>query len=301
MREAGDLRHQRVAHDVGREDAVAVDAAVFSVDDVVLGHDVRDQGAHAHEPAADADQDQRQRRQDRVLEDAEHELEAEAAGHVHLVAAADRQHRPEIAEHDQKDEGHDVVGDRMEAHRDHAERAQDAAVPVVAREPAQKVAEPPGDQGRDQQQAHGPGQGVPDQERNRRREGGERRPEVGLEYAPPEREILVEDTALEAVERAQRLAQHVDRLGARAAERGRGRDRLFDWVDRRHVGHEEGDVDADEDHQDELDQPLADVSQVALHAIPDPRGRRRPIGPAAARLEPEPGAASPSFGPSCAA
>ena len=100
------------------------DAAEFGVGDVVLGDDVGDQRAHAHEPAADADQHQRQRRQDRVQQHAGDEARVEAARQVHLRAAADRQHRPEIAEHDQQHEGDDVVGDRMESHRhDAGERA----------------------------------------------------------------------------------------------------------------------------------------------------------------------------------
>ena len=75
------------------------------------------------------------------------------------------------------------------------------------------------------------------------------------------------DEAIEAVQLAQRLAQHVDRLGARAAKRGCGRDRLLDRVDRRHVGDEEGDVDADEDDQQELGEPFADVGAVSAHRL----------------------------------
>ena len=39
----------------------ALDAAELGIDDVVLGDDVGDQRAHAHEPAAEPDQHQRQR------------------------------------------------------------------------------------------------------------------------------------------------------------------------------------------------------------------------------------------------
>ena len=92
-------------------------------------------------------------------------------------------------------------------------------------------------------------------------------PKSAAQHAPPEGQVLVEQAALEAVERAQRLAQHVDRLGARAAEAGRRGDRLLDRIDRRQMGDEERDVDADEDHQHELGQPLADVGQVSLHAL----------------------------------
>jgi hypothetical protein len=64
--QAGHLRHERIAHHVGPQDALAINAAEFGVGDIVLGDDVGNQRAHAHEPAADPDQHQRQRRQDGV-------------------------------------------------------------------------------------------------------------------------------------------------------------------------------------------------------------------------------------------
>ena len=60
-------------------------------------------------------------------------------------AAADRQHRPDVAEDQQQDEGDDVVGHRVEGHH-HAQDAERAALAVVAGQAAQQVAERPGDQ-----------------------------------------------------------------------------------------------------------------------------------------------------------
>ena len=50
------------------------------------------------------------------------------ARHVHLGAAAERQDRPQKAEDDQQQEGDDVVGDGMEAHRQDAGDAQRAVL-----------------------------------------------------------------------------------------------------------------------------------------------------------------------------
>ena len=268
-RKAGDLGRQRVAHDVGGQDAVAVDPAVLGVGHVVLGDDVGDQGAHAHEPAADADQDQGQRGQDRVLEHAEDELGTEAAGHVHLVAAADRQNRPEVAEHDQQHEGHDVVGDRVEGHGDDAEPPSAAGCRDSSRQgrpsrlpstQAIRVATTsrPIVQGRAFQIRNDTGVGKAESDG----------PKSATRTRCQKSTYCSHSVALEAVERAQRLAQHVDRFGAGAAERGRGRDRLLDRVDRRQVGDEERDVDADEDHQHELGEPFADVGAVAAAWVP---------------------------------
>src|SRR5690606_29419760 len=68
-----------------------------------------------------------------------------------------------------------------------------------------------------------------------------------------------------AVELAQRLAQHVDRLRAGGAECGSGGDRLLHRVDRGEMGDEEGEIDADEDDQDELDEPRPQVGRVTPH------------------------------------
>ena len=62
----------------------ALDAAELGIDDVVLGDDVGDQRAHAHEPAAEPDQHQRQHRQDGVLQHAADEGAGPAARQVHL-------------------------------------------------------------------------------------------------------------------------------------------------------------------------------------------------------------------------
>ena len=154
------------------------DAAEFGIGDVVLGDDVGHQRAHPHEPAADADQHQGQRGQDRVQQHAGDEVQIEAARQVHLCSAADRQYRPEIAEHDQQHEGYDVVRDRVEPHRNDAGQSQQAAVAVVAGKPAQQVAETPGEQCGEAQQTRGPRQRTPDQHGDRRGECRQRRPEI---------------------------------------------------------------------------------------------------------------------------
>ncbi len=241
------------------------DAAEFGIGDVVLGDDVGHQRAHAHEPAADADQHQRQRRQDRVQQHAGDEAKIEAARQVHLRAAADRQHRPEVAEDDQQHEGDDVVGDRMEPHRHDAGQPQQAAVAIIAGEPAQQVAETPGEQGGEAQQPRGPRQRPPDQHRDRRRERRQRRAEIAERHALPEHQVLLQQAALQPVELAQRLAHQRDRLGAGAAERRAGGDGLLDRIDRRRVRDEEGDVDADEHHQHELAEPAQQVGRIGTH------------------------------------
>jgi hypothetical protein len=63
---------------------------------------------------------------------AEDELRAQAALDVDLRAAARRQHGPQVPEHDQQDEGDDVVRDRVERHHDHAGHLQREVVAVVA-------------------------------------------------------------------------------------------------------------------------------------------------------------------------
>ena len=240
------------------------DAAQLGIGDVVLGDDVGDQRAHAHEPAAQPDQRQRADRQDGVAEQAADELPAPVARHVHLVAAADRQHRPQVAEHDEQQEGHDVVGDGMEGHRQHAGEAQRAVLAVVAGEPAQQVAEHPGEQGRDHEQRHRPGQRAADQHRRPASgrptaRGRSRRRRRGARTS-----VLLGQAAFEAIELLQRLAHQRDRLGAGAAELGGGGDRLLDRVDRRCVRDDEGDVDADEHDQGELAQAAQQVDRRSL-------------------------------------
>ena len=81
----------------------------------------------------------------------------------------------------------------------------------------------------------------------------------------PVGEVLVDEASLDAVELAERLAHHVDGLGAGVAEGGHRGHHLLDRIDRREVGDEEGERDADEDDQEELGKPLQDVDAVAPH------------------------------------
>ena len=198
-------------------------------------------------------------------DEAADELPAPVARHVHLRAAAERQDRPQVAEDDEQQEGHDVVGDGMEGHRQDAGQAQRAALPVVAGEAAQEIAQHPGEQGRDREQRRRPGQRAADQHRDRRRKGRQRGTEIADRDAAPEGEVLLAQAALEAVELPERLAHQRDRLGTGAAVLRGGGDRLLDRIDRRCVRDDEGDVDADEHDEGELAQARQEVDQVAFH------------------------------------
>ena len=81
----------------------------------------------------------------------------------------------------------------------------------------------------------------------------------------PVGEVLVDEAAVHAVELAERLAHHVDRLRAGVAEGGHRGHHLLDRIDRRQMGDEEGQRDADEDDQEELGEPLQHVDAVAPH------------------------------------
>ena len=148
--------------------------------------------------------------------------DGEALRQVHRRAAADRQHRPEEAEHDQQHEGDDVVGDRVQAHRDDAEQLQAAALLVVAGEPAEQVAERPGDHRRDRpagprsRAARGRSASRPESERPtaRARNRPRRMRLQKTQYCSQRR-------ALEAVELAQRLPHHLDGVRGGVAEGGR--------------------------------------------------------------------------------
>ena len=172
----------------------------------------------------------------------------------------------------------------MEGHRQDAGEAQRAVLPVVAGEAAQQVAQHPGEQGRDREQRRRPGQRAADQHRDRRREGRQRGTEIADRDAAPEGEVLLAQAAFEPVELLERLAHHLDRLGAGAAELRGGGDRLLDRIDRRGVRDDEGDVDADEHDQGELAQARQQVERIAGHvsfalvlagSVSDPLGRTR--------------------------
>ena len=184
---------------------------------------------------------------------------------VHLGAAADRKDRPEEAEDDQKDEGDDVVGDRLQAHGQDAQGLEQASSCGSSRRDRRENCRRPGDQRRADEQAERPRQRLPDQRRDRRRECRQRRPEIARRHASPEGDILLPGRAFQAVEFAQRLAHHLDHLGAGLAEHGDGADRLLDRVDRREVGDEIGDVDADEDDQNELREASDEIERVSSH------------------------------------
>ena len=203
-----------------------------------------------------------------MLQHACHERPGPGLRQVHRRTAADREHRPQKAEHDQEQQRQDVIGNRMQPHRDHAHQLQAAAFLVVAGEPAQPVAEHPGDDGRDHQQPGGPRQRAGDQRRDRRRKRRHRRPEIGAQDPFPEHQILLQRRAFETVELAQRNAHLLDRFGRGIAERRDRRDRLLDRIDRRGMGDHIGKVDADEDHEHELHQPLGDVGEISAHEIP---------------------------------
>ena len=222
------------------------------------------------------------------LQHAADERPAPALRHVHGVAAADRQDRPEIAEHDQQQEGDDVVGDRMEGHRQDAGEAQRAVRAVVAGEAAQQVAEHPGRAGSRSpaappstaargRSASRPASGRPRaRARSRRPPRGARRRGTAR-HSPPSQPVQL----------LQRLAHHLDRLGTGAAERVVGGDRLLDRIDRRRVRDDEGDVDADEDDQRELAETRQQVERIAvmLRLIArEPSRRRRGGGSARLRL-----------------
>ena len=98
------------------------------------------------------DQHERQRGQDGMPDDAGGEGKALPVD-VHLGAAADRKHRPKEAENDEKDEGDDVVGDRLQAHGQDAQGLEQGVLAVVAGETAEKIADRPGDQRRADEQA----------------------------------------------------------------------------------------------------------------------------------------------------
>ena len=169
-----------------------------------------------------------------------------------LVAAADRQHRPEIAEHDQQHEGDDVVGDRDGSPSRGRRRAFSARLLlVVAGEPAQQVAEHPGEQ-RSRSRAAPTVQGSarPIRVDDRRREGRQRRAEIADGDAAPEGDVLLAQAC-----RSGRRARAATGASARSP-RGwccrtevDGGDRLLDRIDRRRVGDDEGEVDADEDDE----------------------------------------------------
>jgi hypothetical protein len=155
----------------------------------------------------------------------------------------------------------------MDAHGDHAHQLQRAVALVVAGEPAEQVAQHPGDQRRDDQQPGGPGQSPADQRRDGCREGGQRRPEIAAQHPAPEGEVLLAESSRQPVELLQRGAHRRDRLRGRAAEGGHRRDRLLNRIDRRGMRDHEGQIDADEDHQGELDQAFREIGWVRAHAI----------------------------------
>ena len=239
-----------------------LDAAELGIGDVVLGDDVGDQRAHAHEPAADADQHQRQRPAGcECCSTLTMKRRLQPRGMFIVRAAADRQHRPEIAEHDQQHEGDDVVGDRMEAHRHDAGEPQRAAVAVVAGEAAQQVAEHPGQQGRDDAAAptvHGSARPISVETGVGKADSDG--PKSPTRDAPPEHQILL--AAARPPARTARAATGAScsiASGLVLPNGVAGGDRLLDRIDRRRVGDDEGDVDADEDDQRELAEPRQQV------------------------------------------
>jgi hypothetical protein len=153
----------------------------------------------------------------------------------------------------------------MDAHRDDAGDLQDPTVAIVAGQTAQQVSQHPGQKGRDHQEADGPRQRAVDQDRDRGGEGRQRGTEIADHDPLPEHRVLAPQTAAQAVELAQGLPHHFDRFRARASERGGRRDRLLDRIDRRRMRDDEGQIDADEDDERELKEPLRRVDRVGVH------------------------------------
>ncbi len=104
-----------------------------------------------------------------------------------------------------------------------------------------------------------------DQGRDGCGKGGERGSKIADRHALPEGDILRAEAALHVVELAQELPHLGDRLGARTAEGGGGRDRLLDGIDRGRVGDDEGNVDPDEHDEDELAEAAKQIRQIGAH------------------------------------
>jgi hypothetical protein len=153
----------------------------------------------------------------------------------------------------------------VEGHCDDAESAQGAVFAVVAREATEEIAHRPGHQGAGHQKPDRPWDRTADQNRDRRRKGGERGSEIEDQHPPPVVQILLEEVALDPIELSQRRPHHVDSLGARVPEGSHRRDHLLDRVDRGEMGDEKGERDSHEDDQCEQRQALDDVYAVVSH------------------------------------
>ena len=228
QRKRRQLRHGGVAHHVGEDDASARHTGELGVGHIVLGDDVRDQRPHAQEPGPEPDDDERRDRQDRMLDDREDEVDVPPRLDVHRIGARDRQDRPHEAEEDQEEEGDDVVGDRLHAHRRHPEDLEQAVVLEVASQSAEQVAQRPGDQYRSAQKEHRPRERPHDQGHRRRGKGEQRRPEVALDEPTPEVHVLLGERLVDAVEIGERRTHLLD--GFRAEVRS-GRDAVEHAVD----------------------------------------------------------------------
>ena len=200
-----------------------------------------------------------------MLQHGEHVLAAEFLRYVFARTAADWEDRPQRAEDDQQHEGDDVVGHGMEAHRDHAEQLEHPALAVVAGQSAEQIAQAPRNQRAGEQKPHRPGQRPSDQHRDGRWEGRKRGSEIHHEQALPIGGVLLEHRTAGTVEFTQRLAHHQHRFRAGIPEGGDMADRLLDGIDRRQMGHEEGERNSDEDDQRELTKALQHVNGVASH------------------------------------
>ena len=210
------------------------------------------------------------------MQDRQHVGQVPARLHEHSGAAGDRQHRPEKAEQDQHDEGDDVVRDRLHADGEHSERLQEPVVLEVAGQPAEQVADRPGDDHGGGEQADGPRQRPPHQPQRRRREGEQRRAHVAAHQAAPETQELTEQRLVGAVQLGERRAHRFLRLGAEAGLPGQAPHGLLHRVERRQVSDEEGRAHSQEHHQQQLPEPLQREQTICSHGRVLPRTVRLP-------------------------
>ena len=198
-------------------------------------------------------------------ENAQREPKTEIRIDVHLEPAADGQDRPEISKQDEHDEGHDIARDRLQAGGHNTDRLQQPVLAIVACKASKEIADAPRDERRCEQQPHRPRQRLADQRRNRGGKGRDRGTKVAGGQAAPKAQILLPQRSIETVKLAQGLAHDFHRTGIGVAELHRGTDCLLDRINRSGVGHEEDDVDADEDDKHELPKPTKKIQGIGLH------------------------------------
>ena len=259
-----DLRQDRVARGVAEKNTPWAQALGLGQDHVVLAFGGDHHRAHAKCPESDGRQNDRQAGQRRVADDIDDERGCELDRRPDRVPARQREDGDAQRQQVDQDEAEQIVGNRRQPHQRRNAVAQGARRARPGEERAEQRADRKRKQGRHQQQADRPGQGVHDQWQDFDRVLGDRIAEVQLQRGLHVLDVLDIQRLIEAELDVVRADHLLDALLHRAALLHGAHQSLPYRITWREAWHQEIQRRRTPQDDAELDQSTSEVGQ--LHA-----------------------------------